>query len=58
MDNARETADLEAIRAIFVANGLGPVPMKPCAPSLKVARVAEEDAESAETGLRVLLAAA
>ena len=36
VDNAREVADLDAIRAIFKANGLGDVPMKPCAPSLKV----------------------
>lgn len=35
--NAREVADLEAIRAIFTAHGLGDVPMKPCAASLKVA---------------------
>ena len=37
VENAREVADLEAIRAIFVANGLGEVPMKRTAPSLKVA---------------------
>jgi hypothetical protein len=36
VDNAREVADLDAIRAIFKANELGDVPMKPCAPSLKV----------------------
>lgn len=36
VDNAREVADLDAIRKIFQANGLGAVPMKPCAPSLKV----------------------
>lgn len=34
----RQTADLDAIRAIFKANGLGPVPMKTNAPSLKVRR--------------------
>jgi hypothetical protein len=39
VESAREVADLEAIRAVFAAHGLGPVPMKPCAPSLKVARV-------------------
>lgn len=43
--NAREVADLEAIRAIFEAHGLGAVPMKPCAPSLKVTRAAQERAE-------------
>lgn len=37
--NAREVADLEAIRAIFTANGLGPIPVKSSAPSLKVTRV-------------------
>lgn len=36
VDNAREVADLDAIRAIFAANGLGEVPMKRTAPSLKV----------------------
>ncbi len=36
VESAREVADLDAIRAIFAANGLGTVPMKPCAPSLKV----------------------
>ena len=34
--NAREVADLDAIRAIFKTHGLGDVPMKGCAPSLKV----------------------
>ncbi|GAB2960728.1 hypothetical protein [Streptomyces heilongjiangensis] len=34
----RQTADLDAIRAIFKAHGLGPVPMKTNAPSLKVRR--------------------
>lgn len=36
--NAREVADLEQIRAIFKEHGLGQVPMKACAPSLKVTR--------------------
>lgn len=34
----RQVADLDAIRAIFRANGLGPVPMKDAQPSLKVRR--------------------
>ncbi|MEH0637283.1 hypothetical protein QBA35_28830 [Streptomyces bottropensis] len=34
----RQTADLDKIRAIFKANGLGPVPMKTNAPSLRVTR--------------------
>ena len=41
VDNAREVADLDAIRAIFAAHNLGDVPMRPCAPSLKVAVAAE-----------------
>ena len=36
VDSAREVADLDAIRAVFQAHGLGDVPMKPCAASLKV----------------------
>ncbi len=39
--NAREVADLESIRETYKALGLGPVPMKPCAPSLKVVIVPE-----------------
>ena len=39
--NAREVADLEAIRAIFDAHNLGEVPMKRVAPSLKVTTAAE-----------------
>lgn len=38
--SSRQTADLEEIRRIFKANGLGPVPMKSSAPSLKVERLA------------------
>lgn len=34
----RQTADLDKIRAIFKANGLGAIPMKDAAPSLKVRR--------------------
>lgn len=37
--SSRQTPDLAEITRIFKANGLGPVPMKPCAPSLKVERV-------------------
>ncbi|MGW6924448.1 hypothetical protein ACWGA9_24705 [Streptomyces sp. NPDC054950] len=37
--SSRQTPDLAAITAIFKANNLGPVPMKPCAPSLKVEQV-------------------
>nr|WP_248296643.1 hypothetical protein [Streptomyces sp. S1D4-11] len=34
--SSRQTPDLAEITRIFKANNLGPVPMKPCAPSLKV----------------------
>ncbi|WP_392668589.1 hypothetical protein [Streptomyces sp. LN785] len=36
----RQTADLDEIRRIFKAHGLGPVPMRSSAPSLKVERLA------------------
>lgn len=36
--SSRETADLDAIRATYKRLGLGPVPMKQCAPSIKVRR--------------------
>lgn len=38
VSSSRQTADLDQIRAIFKAHGLGPVPMKSNAPSLKVRR--------------------
>jgi len=38
--SGRQTADLDEIRKIFKANGLGPVSMKSSAPSLKVKKVA------------------
>ncbi|PBC77565.1 hypothetical protein BX265_2316 [Streptomyces sp. TLI_235] len=37
--SGRQTADLDKIRKIFKEHGLGPVPMKTAAPSLKVTRV-------------------
>ncbi|MEU3340660.1 hypothetical protein [Streptomyces sp. NPDC006668] len=37
--SSRQTPDLVEITRIFKANDLGPVPMKPCAPSLKVERL-------------------
>jgi hypothetical protein len=36
---SRQTPDLAAITATYKRLGLGPVPMKPCQPSLKVERV-------------------
>lgn len=38
--SGRQTADLDAIRATYKKLGLGPVPMKASAPSLKVKRTA------------------
>ncbi|MFF8954076.1 hypothetical protein ACF09I_35565 [Streptomyces sp. NPDC014940] len=38
----RQTADLDAIRRIFREHGLGEVPMKTAAPSLKVTRAAAD----------------
>jgi len=46
--SSRQTPDLAEITRIFKAHGLGPVPMKPCAPSLKVERIADESAVSAD----------
>ncbi|GAB3169895.1 hypothetical protein [Streptomyces incanus] len=37
--SSRQTPDLAEITRIFKAHGLGPVPMKPCAASLKVEAV-------------------
>lgn len=36
--SSRTTADLNEIRRIFKAHGLGPVPMRAAAPSLKITR--------------------
>ncbi|MBE4789931.1 hypothetical protein [Streptomyces caniscabiei] len=49
--SSRQTPDLAEITRIFKANGLGPVPMKPCAPSLKVELV-----EAAPVAVPVLAA--
>jgi hypothetical protein len=53
--SSRQTADLDAIREIFKANGLGPVPMKTCAPSLRVRRA--ETVPSADTTEALAVAA-
>ncbi|WP_322753312.1 hypothetical protein [Frankia sp. Cas3] len=39
VESPRLVADLELIRATYAAAGLGDVPMRPCAPSLRVQRV-------------------
>lgn len=36
--SGRETVDLDAVRRAYAAHGLGPLPMKPIAPSLSVTR--------------------
>lgn len=46
--SSRQTPDLAEITRIFKAHGLGPVPMKSCAPSLKVERIADESTVSAD----------
>lgn len=38
--SSRETPDLDAIRATYTLMDLGEIPMKQCAPSLKVSRIA------------------
>jgi len=45
--SSRQTADLDAIRATYKRLGLGPVPMKSSAPSLRVERVEVPSAVSA-----------
>ncbi|MEW2083501.1 hypothetical protein [Streptomyces sp. NPDC005283] len=47
----RQTADLDAIRTIFKAHGLGDVPMRQSAPSLKVERLADADETAAAAEL-------
>ncbi|MFI2202693.1 hypothetical protein ACH47Z_18310 [Streptomyces sp. NPDC020192] len=47
--SSRQTPDLAEITRIFKANGLGPVPMKPCAPSLKVELVEAAPADETLT---------
>ncbi|MGW3927817.1 hypothetical protein ACWECC_06930 [Streptomyces microflavus] len=54
----RQTADLDKIRAIFKTHGLGPVPMKSSAPSLKVERLAEVPAAPVLVGASAGLAVA
>ncbi|MFI9236933.1 hypothetical protein [Streptomyces sp. NPDC053079] len=47
--STRQTADLDEIRRIFKAHGLGPVPMKATAASLKVKRAEVVTAATVET---------
>ncbi|MEV7971269.1 hypothetical protein AB0O34_35540 [Sphaerisporangium sp. NPDC088356] len=50
-ESGRQTADLDAIREIFAAHGLGDIPMKPCAPSLTIAWAAESTNNQTEAAL-------
>ncbi|WP_053619731.1 hypothetical protein [Nocardiopsis sp. NRRL B-16309] len=45
VESSRQTADLDTIRALFAAHGLGDVPMKTCAPSI-VVTLADERADA------------
>ncbi|WP_432034466.1 hypothetical protein [Streptomyces antibioticus] len=56
VQSSRQTPDLDAIRAAYKANGLGEVPMRPCAASLRVT-VAEELTETTPAPAPVLVAA-
>ncbi|MEF9908613.1 hypothetical protein ACQSMD_33325 [Streptomyces flavovirens] len=38
--SSRVTADLDSIRATYARLGLGPVPMRPCSPSLRITELA------------------
>ncbi|WP_406380794.1 hypothetical protein [Streptomyces sp. NBC_01618] len=40
VQSSRTTADLDSIRATYARLGLGPVPMRPCAPSLRITELA------------------
>jgi hypothetical protein len=42
VESSRSTVDLDAVRKIFREHGLGPVPMKASAPSLRISRVESE----------------
>lgn len=55
-ESSREVADLDAIRAVFKAHGLGEVPMKRCAPSLAISW-AEQAAGDATPALQLADAA-
>ncbi|MCG6496647.1 hypothetical protein [Kitasatospora sp. A2-31] len=57
--SSRQTPDLEEIRATYKALGLGPVPMKPCAPSLRVTDLsgAQKAGKAAEAPAAVPVAA-
>lgn len=41
VQSSRVTADLDSIRATYARLGLGPVPMRTCAPSLRITELAD-----------------
>jgi len=49
--SSRMTVDLEAVTATYKKLGIGPVPMKACAPSLKVERLADVEPTAAAAEL-------
>lgn len=55
-ESSRRTVDLDAVRALFAAHGLGDVPMKTCAPSL-IVTFTEQAADPADDTAPVLAAA-
>lgn len=56
--SSRQTPDLEAIRATYARLGLGDVPMRPCAPSLRVTALEEAADPAVVEELPALAAAA
>ncbi|MFJ3094617.1 hypothetical protein [Streptomyces hydrogenans] len=54
---SRQTPDLDAIRAAYAAHGLGPVPMRDCAPSLRITEVAAVASIPAPVDLPAVVAA-
>jgi hypothetical protein len=55
-ESSRQTADLDAIKALLELHGLGELPMKTCAPSL-VITLAEESTAAGEAELALAYAA-
>lgn len=48
-ESSRRTVDLDAVRALFAAHGLGDVPMRPCSPSLVITLTEQATETSAPT---------
>lgn len=45
VESSRQTVDVDAVKALFAAHNLGPVPMKVCAPSITLTFAAENTTE-------------